>query len=58
MELVRRRAARVNTALVIDEAQCLERELLEEIRLMSNIETPTRSCCPWCWSASPSSPIA
>jgi len=46
MELVRRRAAGVNTALVIDEAQSLERELLEEIRLMSNIETPTEKLLP------------
>ena len=32
----------ITTALVIDEAQCLERELLEEIRMLSNIETPSR----------------
>jgi type II secretory pathway predicted ATPase ExeA len=34
------------TALVIDEAQCLSRELLEEVRLLSNIETPGRKLMP------------
>ena len=34
------------TALVIDEAQCLSGELLEEIRLLSNIETPGRKLLP------------
>lgn len=34
------------TALVIDEAQCLSAELLEEIRLLSNIETPGRKLLP------------
>ena len=48
----------VTTALVIDEAQCLSSELLEEVRLLSNIETPGREAAArWCWSASPSSPI-
>lgn len=45
-ELKKRRAAGITTALVIDEAQCLERELLEEIRLLSNIETPTEKLLP------------
>jgi general secretion pathway protein A len=45
-ELVSRRAAGVNTALVIDEAQCLEPELLNEIRLLSNIETPSEKLLP------------
>ena len=45
-ELVRRRDAGITTALVIDEAQCLERELLEEIRMLSNLETPTEKLLP------------
>ena len=45
-ELLQRRAQGVTTALVIDEAQCLERELLEEIRLLSNIETPSEKLLP------------
>jgi general secretion pathway protein A len=36
-----RRAAGLLTALVLDEAQSLPYELLEEVRLLSNIETPT-----------------
>jgi general secretion pathway protein A len=35
------RAESVSTVLVIDEAQCLSGELLEEIRLLANIETDT-----------------
>ena len=31
---------------MIDEAQCLERELLEEIRMLSNIETPSEKLLP------------
>jgi general secretion pathway protein A len=34
------------TALVIDEAQTLSSELLEEIRLLANIETPTEKLLP------------
>ena len=34
------------TALVIDEAQSLSVELLEEIRLLANIETPTEKLLP------------
>jgi general secretion pathway protein A len=45
-ELLERRTQGVTTALVIDEAQCLERELLEEIRLLSNIETPSEKLLP------------
>ena len=45
-ELLRRRAGGLTTALVIDEAQCLERELLEEIRLLSNVETPSEKLLP------------
>ena len=37
--LVRRREADETTVLVIDEAQSLSNELLEEIRLLANIET-------------------
>jgi type II secretory pathway predicted ATPase ExeA len=46
-ELVRtRRAGGEITALVIDEAQSLTVELLEEIRLLANIETPTQKLLP------------
>jgi general secretion pathway protein A len=40
-ELAERQAAGVVTSLVIDEAQSIPYELLEEIRLLSNIETAT-----------------
>jgi type II secretory pathway predicted ATPase ExeA len=40
-ELQERHAAGVLTALIIDEAQSVPYELLEEIRLLSNIETTT-----------------
>jgi general secretion pathway protein A len=36
----------VTTALVIDEAQSLPDELLEEVRLLANIETPTEKLLP------------
>ena len=39
--LVRRAEERALTALVIDEAQSLPLELLEEVRLLANLETPT-----------------
>jgi len=39
--LVRRAQERALTALVIDEAQSLPFELLEEVRLLANLETPT-----------------
>jgi general secretion pathway protein A len=39
--LVRRAQERALTALVIDEAQSLPLELLEEVRLLANLETPT-----------------
>ena len=39
--LVRREKERAVTALVIDEAQSLPLELLEEVRLLANLETPT-----------------
>jgi general secretion pathway protein A len=41
-----RDAAGETTALVIDEAQSLGVELLEEIRLLANIETPTAKLLP------------
>ena len=41
-----RHAAGETTALVIDEAQSLNTELLEEIRLLANIETPTAKLLP------------
>lgn len=41
-----RRAAGVITALVIDEAQALGAELLEEVRLLANFETPTEKLLP------------
>jgi general secretion pathway protein A len=44
--LLERRASGQITALVIDEAQSLSAELLEEIRLLANIETPTEKLLP------------
>jgi len=44
--LVARRAAGRRTALVVDEAHCLSDELLEEIRLLSNIETDSEKLLP------------
>jgi len=45
-ELHARNARDQKTALVIDEAQSLSRELLEEVRLLSNIETPAKKLLP------------
>jgi general secretion pathway protein A len=45
-ELISRRQRGVITALVIDEAQSLPYELLEEIRLLANIETSTEKLLP------------
>jgi general secretion pathway protein A len=46
-KVVRDRQAREEvTALVVDEAQALPDELLEEIRLLANLETPTRKLLP------------
>jgi general secretion pathway protein A len=39
-QLVRRAADGKNTLLIIDEAQAMSADLLEEIRLLSNLETP------------------
>jgi general secretion pathway protein A len=44
--LKERRAGGVTTALVIDEAQALSYELLEEVRLLSNIETSDEKLLP------------
>lgn len=44
--LRQRRAAGSITALVIDEAQSLSDELLEEVRLLANIETDTQKLLP------------
>ena len=45
--VIRRRHARHEiTALVIDEAQALPTEILEEIRLLANMETSTRKLLP------------
>jgi general secretion pathway protein A len=44
--LCERRAHGETTALVIDEAQSLSVELLEEIRLLANIETPSAKLLP------------
>jgi general secretion pathway protein A len=41
-----RRATGEITALVVDEAQSLSTELLEEIRLLANIETPSEKLLP------------
>jgi general secretion pathway protein A len=45
-ELLARRDQGVTTALVIDEAQSLSVGLLEEVRLLSNIETPGQKLLP------------
>jgi len=45
--MVRKRHARKEvTALVVDEAQALPDEILEEIRLLANLETPTSKLLP------------
>ena len=44
--LLERRAAGTASALVVDEAQSLSTELLEEIRLLANIETTTAKLLP------------
>ena len=45
-ELRARRAREEITALIVDEAQSLSNELLEEVRLLANIETPTEKLLP------------
>src|SRR5262245_21967890 len=44
--LCERQASGVHTALVIDEAQSLSAELLEEVRLLANSETTTQKLLP------------
>ena len=44
--LVDRQTSGAGAALVIDEAQCLPHELLEEIRLLSNLETAVDKLLP------------
>jgi general secretion pathway protein A len=44
--LVDRRAAGGGSALIVDEAQCLSHEMLEEIRLLANIETTSDKLLP------------
>jgi type II secretory pathway predicted ATPase ExeA len=44
--LLERRKRGEITALVIDEAQSLSNELLEEIRLLANIDTPSEKLLP------------
>lgn len=44
--LATRRASGEVVALVVDEAQCLELDLLEEIRLLGNLETPGQKLLP------------
>jgi general secretion pathway protein A len=45
-KLRERHAGGETTALVVDEAQSLSTELLEEIRLLANMETPTEKLLP------------
>jgi len=45
-ELIRRRARGQTTALVVDEAQSLDDDMLEEIRLLANIETSSEKLLP------------
>jgi type II secretory pathway predicted ATPase ExeA len=45
-ELLERRRLRVITALVIDEAQSMPVDLLEEVRLLANIETSSEKLLP------------
>jgi general secretion pathway protein A len=44
--LIDRQASGGGSALIIDEAQCLPHELLEEIRLLSNLETSVDKLLP------------
>jgi general secretion pathway protein A len=46
LELRARRAREEITALIVDEAQSLSAELLEEVRLLANIETPSAKLLP------------
>ena len=48
--LVEQRQANRLALLVIDEAQNLSLSALEEVRMLSNLETRNRSCCRSSWS--------
>jgi type II secretory pathway predicted ATPase ExeA len=50
--LERRRSGQI-TALVIDEAQALSTELLEEVRLLANLETTTQKLLPLVMAGQP-----
>jgi general secretion pathway protein A len=52
-KLVEHRTARVLTALVIDEVQAMPDELLEEVRLLANLETSTEKLLPMVLSGQP-----
>lgn len=45
-QLIERQGQGMTTALIVDEAQALSFELLEEIRLLANIETATEKLLP------------
>lgn len=51
--LIERRAAGRLTTLIIDEAQCLPAEILEEVRLLANVETATDKLLPVVLSGQP-----
>ena len=42
------------TVVIVDEAQALPPDVLEQLRLLTNLETACTSCCRSCWSDSPS----
>jgi general secretion pathway protein A len=46
VELLRRHASGMFTALIIDEAQAMSDELFEELRLLENFETPSEKLLP------------
>jgi len=52
-KLVEHRAAGVLTALVIDEVQAMPDELLEEVRLLANLETSTEKLLPMVLAGQP-----
>jgi general secretion pathway protein A len=52
-KLVEHRTAGVLTALVIDEVQAMPDELLEEVRLLANLETSTEKLLPMVLSGQP-----
>jgi len=46
--LLRTHAAGQNCVLIIDEAQNLSADVLEQLRLLTNLETASASCCRSC----------